>query len=317
MERPSGYQPEQTKWPYTDEERIWRAVGLLEEGFDRITNSEQFQEYLKTAATFPDHSPNDIMMIFMQKPDATRIADQRAWQKLGRQVRPGEPGIHIFAPLVTRVQEETDDGQKQTVEVLRGIRLVNVFDISETEGESLPVPENPNPPERPHERGVWLFNQASGMVRDQGGSVGFEDLIDTFPSRQGYYRTSDRHIGLEQTMMSDQRAKALVHEITHMVVLDAGGPQGSEKDDTVAEGTAFVVLNHFGIDSANYSFPFVSNWAKDREALKSTISLIGAASNYIIGDIGLRSASQAAQVYDQDAITHHGKFARTNLKHNL
>jgi antirestriction protein ArdC len=57
------------------------------------------------------------------------------WQQLGRQVRRGERGIGILAPIVRNV--ETDHGDEEERRVV-GFRGVHVFDISQTDGEPIP-----------------------------------------------------------------------------------------------------------------------------------------------------------------------------------
>lgn len=34
-----------------------------------------------------------------------------------------------------------------------------------------------------------------------------------------------------------------------------------------AESVAFIVLDHFGLDSADYSFAYVASWQQDKDAL--------------------------------------------------
>ena len=67
-------------------------------------------------------------MIFLQRPDATVVAGFNRWKSLGRFVKKGEKGIAIFAPCKDKMRVETDDGDVQTVQLIRGFRIVHVFD---------------------------------------------------------------------------------------------------------------------------------------------------------------------------------------------
>jgi len=40
----------------------------------------------------------------VQRPDSTNVAGYRAWQSMGRQVRKGEKGIVILAPIVIAIR---------------------------------------------------------------------------------------------------------------------------------------------------------------------------------------------------------------------
>ena len=110
----------------------------LEAGIQAIQTSADFTRYLKVAATFHPYSPNNVLLILAQKPEATRVAGYRAWQSLGRQVKKGEKAIDIFAPRPSRVTTEDEQGEEQTREGLT-FRSVPVFDISQTEGDPIPT----------------------------------------------------------------------------------------------------------------------------------------------------------------------------------
>jgi hypothetical protein len=71
-----------------------------------------------------DYSPRNQLAILAQRGDATQLAGYRQWQGFGRQVRKGEHGIRIAAP----VTEKTDDGRKMV-----NVRGATVFDIAQTD----------------------------------------------------------------------------------------------------------------------------------------------------------------------------------------
>jgi len=79
----------------------------------------------------------------------------------------------------------------------------------------------------------------------------------------------------------DQATKTLMHETAHMV---AGHALGMDHRDveTVAESAAFVVLQHYGIDSAEYTFPYLATWAQDRTVLKRNLSAVQHTAHRII-----------------------------------
>ena len=82
------------------------------------------------------------MLIAMQRPDATRIAGYKAWQKLKRQVRKRERGIMIFAPCPWKRERETASGETET-ECGMFFRAVHVFDVAQTDGPDLPSVDVP------------------------------------------------------------------------------------------------------------------------------------------------------------------------------
>ena len=128
MTRRTRTQQDQAQWQQQRDERMSALLQQLEAGVQAIQTSEDFKRYLRTAATFHQYSPNNVLLILAQKPEATRVAGYRAWQSLGRQVKKGERAIYIFAPRPYRVTTEDEQGEEETREGLT-FRSVPVFDL--------------------------------------------------------------------------------------------------------------------------------------------------------------------------------------------
>jgi len=104
---------------------------------------------LSVGASFYQYSFNNMMLIYMQRPDATYIQSFEAWKKLGVSVQRGEKGIKIFVPVQNTIlllpNGETCALSDATAEqkalyksgVIEGktkitYKIGNVFDISQT-----------------------------------------------------------------------------------------------------------------------------------------------------------------------------------------
>lgn len=267
----------------------------LEEGIKSFLSSEKWSEYLKVQARFHKYSFNNIIMIILQKPDATRVAGYNTWKKLGRQVKKGEKAIKILAPLTKKYEKEKlVDGEMVTEEVTEvyGFKLVNVFDISQTEGEELP------------ELCLELMGnskQAKSLIK------ALEKIID-IPIKEeemgynGYFLPKPiekRMIGLRKGMSLNQKAKTLTHEYAHYFLAlkkDKGVlnlkefTEGTEDyeglyavEEVIVESIAFVVSQYFGLDTSEYSFEYVTSWAKgDINNIKKVGGLIQRYSQEII-----------------------------------
>lgn len=99
--------------------------------------SEALTAYLKAIGRFHRYSLDNVLLIALQKPNASYVAGFHAWSGLGRFVKKGEKGIMILAPIVRRKveDEETADEASRTI---AGFRAAYVFDISQTDGQELP-----------------------------------------------------------------------------------------------------------------------------------------------------------------------------------
>ena len=98
---------------------------------EALVSGEDWARFLTVASRFHTYSANNVWLILAQRPDATRVAGYRTWQRLGRQVNRGAKGIAILAPCVYRRRpvDEADAGDNPAVvRVLRGFTVVHVFD---------------------------------------------------------------------------------------------------------------------------------------------------------------------------------------------
>ena len=124
--------------------KVKSILKKLEEGVKDLFTSEKYKQYLSTMSKFHHYSFNNTILIAMQKPDATLVAGYTAWkQKFHRQVKKGEKGITILAPIKLKEKEADDsktvaenDEKEYKIHLL--FRPVSVFDVSQTEGEPLP-----------------------------------------------------------------------------------------------------------------------------------------------------------------------------------
>ena len=84
---------------------------------------------------------------------------------------------------------------------------------------------------------------------------------------------------------------AVIHELAHATLHRSGPEGGSEKDkhtkEVEAESVAFAVAQAFGLDTSDYSFPYIASWTKDREMneLRRSMDLIRDTSREMIRSI--------------------------------
>src|SRR5208283_2260729 len=89
-----------------------RAKKMAEEALNRLTSeleagkSEAMQNYLTTMGHFHHYSWNNVLLISSQRPTATRVAGYHTWKDQERQVKSGEKGIMILAPIKVKQREQ-------------------------------------------------------------------------------------------------------------------------------------------------------------------------------------------------------------------
>ncbi len=144
------------------EHKIDSVLKQLKEGVEGIQQSDQFRQFLLTMAKFHDYSIGNLILIMLQKPDATQVAGFTTWKDLHRWVKKGEKGIAILAPCMPPKAKKTapaetpesKEDEDEEAEELRPVffKVVYVFDVSQTEGKPLPEFE------------VWL--EKMGILKD-------------------------------------------------------------------------------------------------------------------------------------------------------
>jgi antirestriction protein ArdC len=281
--------------------RVREAVELLDAGVERILDGEEFKRYLAFAARFHRYSANNSLLILVQRPGATRVAGYRRWRELGRQVRRGEEGIRILAPIFRTVEDE-DSGEK--TRILCSFKVVKVFDVSQTDlvPGAGPLPEKPRPAALPGcslaaralARSLARLCEAEGLELRESG----EELDALYPGANGLYSPRRRLILLRETLAGDQKAKSLTHELAHHLLHRDVRASEAERPtlEVEAEGTAYAVLSYFGVDASDYSFAYVAHWAEQKEVVKAVLSNIQKTARKIIEAVedGASEANVAA-----------------------
>jgi Antirestriction protein len=269
------------------QKQVQELLKRAEDGARAVFESDNYRHYLSAMSKFHDYSFRNTLLIYLQKPEASHVAGYVAWQKnFNRQVQRGEKGIQIvgYAPKnIKQEQEKTNeqgevvlgaDGRPETETVIHKIPNyvpVYVYDVSQTEGEPLPT----------------LVNELDGSVEAYQELMAALMEVSPFPigieeisgGVNGYYSPAENRIAVRQGMSEAQTIKTTIHEITHA---DLHSPEadiiGDENKDrrtkeVEAESTAYVVCNHYGIDTSDYSFGYLAAWSASKELLELQNSL--------------------------------------------
>lgn len=243
-------------------EKVKALTERLEKGVASVLSSETWAEVLRVQARFHKYSWNNILLIYLQRPDATKVAGYQTWKSLGRQVRKGEKGIKILAPITRKEVVNQETGEER--QVLVGFKTVTVFDVAQTEGPELPT--------------------AGRLVQDlYGNSDVAQRLYDalteviTIPVTEDYdgsgygcYHTVENRIRLAPGQSLDSKVATLVHEYVHSLAHHAGAKRvPPDHREAVAEGASYVICSYMGLDTGSFSFGYVAAWAKDLDVVRA------------------------------------------------
>jgi hypothetical protein len=278
---------------------IQEIVEGLEDGIREIYRSGKYDSYLKTMSKFHRYSIYNNMLINNQMENATFLAGYQSWKvNFARNVKKGEKGIKIIAPFaayeksvravrdpVTEKAATGPNGEMRYEEVedmVKKFKVAYVFDISQTEGQPLPMITEPS------EGTVPEYNMMlKALCEVSELPVKFERMEG---ATEGLCYYGDR-IAIRPGMSQVQTVAALAHELAHSRLHTP--PQIEEYSqvyslsEVQAESVAYTFCQYFGIDTKKNSFGYIIEWGKDRElkALHSSLELIRIASSRLIADV--------------------------------
>ena len=126
--------------PFDKEEWIQQKKAEKEKAYEMIEqeaelmvhDTEKIQNYLNLQSRFPRYSVGNILLLSVQKPEATRIGDYRSWRERNVYIRKGETGIIILEP---GKEYKRQDGSTAV-----SYNAKHVFDISQTTAQEYQDP---------------------------------------------------------------------------------------------------------------------------------------------------------------------------------
>ncbi|KAB1198179.1 MULTISPECIES: ImmA/IrrE family metallo-endopeptidase [Haloferax] len=236
--------------------------------------SKVFKDWLDVQSRFHDYSARNSLLIALQCPNATRVAGYRTWQKeFKRQVSKGESAIWIWAPITakacpvcgeTKSRHDKDcssDGvpyEEWTTQLL-SFKPVPVFDISQTEGESLPELDT----EARGDAGDLVDRLCSAadslaldvnLVHPSDWTHGAARGVCEFPER------GQPRIEVERRSNEADMATTLIHEFAHgLLHADRSNLPERAKREVEAEAVAYLVGRYVNLDVDNSAF-YLAAW---------------------------------------------------------
>ena len=261
---------------------------------ESIHSGEDWARMLKVAARLHSYSPGNLLLLWSQAAergwDPTTIGPfggYRALQSIGRQVRKGERGLAVLAPIVRRpsmtnrghgyVDPEDDVPRPAIV----GFRVVHVFDVGrQTDGEPLPEPPMPELLQGVGREGLTAALES--QIRDAGFSVAYGELAPA----NGVTDFAARSVTIADRLPPAAAAKTAAHELAHILLgheAESWGCRG--RVEVEAESVAFLVATASGLDASSYSFPYVARWASEPAVVQQVAERVIPAAREILAGI--------------------------------
>lgn len=258
----------------------------------RQGKSEALTRYLATLAKFHSYSFRNVLLILSQRPDASHVAGFHTWRSLGRFVKKGEKGIVITAPMMLRKKGEGSGDapkasesteQERDASFLR-FRGVYVFDVTQTDGEPLPEPDQVRGDPGSHLTAIKSAITARGITLDHD---------DVPPGALGVSRGG--RISVRSGLDPAQEFSVLAHELAHELI-HRGEDRPSSKTvrETEAEAVAFVVCQSVGLSTGNAASDYIQMFDGDEKTLAASLDRVQKVAAEIIREAKTKSESEPA-----------------------
>ena len=254
------------------------AQKLVEQGMQRLmADPQEWHRWAQTLSRFTKYSPDNVLLIMVQNPDATYVAGYRTWQSLGRQVERGQKALTILAPVTKKVERaETTDSEKPDRKLV-GFRTASVFDVSQTTGQPLQIP---HPEPLTGDRMAQTLHRLIPLV---GHPVRFGDTGEAF----GYWSPAEDQIVIKADAPPNHQFKTLLHEWSHSLGVRSAQEAADRHrgtEEIIAETTAYVIVGALGLNTTEYSKGYVGSWAEgDPKAVAAATQAIGQRVHAIVG----------------------------------
>ena len=304
----------------TSTEKVKEITEKLKTGVNEIFESGQYEQYLKVMSKFHDYSTNNTILIALQRPDATRVAGFTTWKnEFQRSVKKGEKGIKILAPMFFKKEpqekdvpdsethsSENHEQEENEEQIITRFKVVNVFDICQTEGKELPrIGVDALKGDVEHYEAFYHSLEKTSPV-----PMAFEAIKD---ASHGYYDLVDKRIAIKAGLSQLQTIKTAIHEIAHATLhADKNSNTDRSTAEVQAESIAYTVCSYYGLDTSDYSFGYVAGWSRGKEIkeLKDSLEIIRKTSSQIITDID----KHFSQIQEKQVIKEKQKTAFAQLE---
>lgn len=179
------------------------------------------------------------------------------WLQLKREIKEDAKKIWIIAPISRQYEKKVkkiENGEEiEKIEIIKynSYRYVYVYDISQTKGEEIPLQTKELTTNNMGELYELLtrFSPVPVIEKELTGGV------------KGYYSKKNQEIAIKNNMSLDNKTAVLLHELAHCLYDDFDYSKDRDLSEVFVETIAYIVAEHFGLDTSLCSFNYIIKWA--------------------------------------------------------
>ena len=222
-----------------------------------IVSNGEYEKYLRFQNQFTKYSFNNIVLIYSQFPDATKVAGKAKWKEIGRELIEGAKRIQITAGMPaqgkTKVKKIIDgkEVEEEQTDNYIAYKQVYVYDISQTVGEPIPLQIK------------MLDSENMGSFFDKLKQFSKFPIYEEnlYGGLKGFYSPKNKTITIDKKLSIDAKVAVLLHELTHGIYDDFDYKTDKNLSETFVESVAYIVADYFGLDNSMCSFNYIVQYA--------------------------------------------------------
>ncbi len=207
-----------------------------ETAYEITADGDKFQAFLDVQSRLDRYSAVNALLVYAQKPDASRLGDFNYWHNKNCSVRPGQTAISILEPH----SYTKDDGSYGT-----GYNVKKVFDISQIDTRRLREHQTIKNTERQILKA--LIAKAPVQI------VGVDTIPESVPDEFGsFYEPDTNLIFVRKGMEFDNTFRSLTHALA--VADFTTGPDEPKDTSFSAYCASYLLCKKYGVDTKEFTF---------------------------------------------------------------
>ncbi len=226
---------------------------------------------LTSMSRFSKYSLANQLLIFGQRPDATCVMGYRAWNKAGYQVRKGEHGIAIYAPMIFASKRDTAAESDTDAAPRLGYRVAYVFDVAQV--DAIAGTNAAAIAATPADTGAHRHLEAlKAFLVGHNVELEYQTLARGL---LGY--TDGRRITCGTGQASHVEFATLAHETTHVLLhfpADRTTRPGLTTRETEAEAVTYLLCAQLGIAGTEASIEYIQSYRGTPDTLDASLERI-------------------------------------------
>ena len=229
-------------------------------GISNIVTNGEYANFLRFSKNFK-YSFNNIVLIYTQRPNATKVAGEGTWRTLGRTVKKEEKDnpIEIMQPLQIEycrkrkkknTEIEIEDEEKEEIEYT-SYKSTKLYDISQTEGDKVILKEEKQ-----------VYDNSDYMLELLKSYSPYRIIETNIFSWDSLWKPNEKTMYIAENYSDSAKAITIIQYLIQATYIKGDYNLNRDLYDTFIESVTFAVADYFNLDTSNFAFKNISYWVK-------------------------------------------------------